>query len=235
MKELSGTLLGQFVDKKLRSYVGPKKGPSQRGGSFSLNKYLLSLMLLTSTPRKRMVKGLTTEQVLKNWMMDENFSGLVQQHIRDFSEFWIEKVIEENNRMKGDSKEHELSFNFMNRLHQEGTYYDLQTWVGIVKELRARTEIDPSLLPYLRFGLRFKATLMEKSMKGRHDRERLLKEMDWIEKEASLNDLESTLEILKKENPSQSEKDSLIWRFETEAKLVREDFEKIDKELKETP
>jgi hypothetical protein len=237
IKGLGDTLLGKFASEKIRCYVVPKKKGIPKGQriGFSFQKYLASLLVLSSTPLKEIAKDFVSYDLLRQWVIDTDFRNLVEEHIKEFSALWIDEVLQEDRSMKGQPKEHELVFNFMNRLHEEGVHYHLQTWVGLVRELKARVEIDPCLMPYLMFALRFKATLMERNMKGQRDKDRLLKEMEWIEKEAGLNDLERTIEILRKPEIPKSEKEFLLWRFETEAKLVREDFERIEKELKETP
>jgi hypothetical protein len=224
MKELlaTGTMLAEFVHKKLKGYVGPKKGQGHKGGPFTVNKFVISLMLLTSTPRKRIVKGLTTEQVLKNWMMDEDFSGLVQDHIKEFSKFWVDSVLDEERRLMKEKKGYEQGFQFMTRLDQEGKFYDLATWTGIYRELKERAKVEPMLYPYLLFALRFKSTLIARDMKGRRDQADLLKEIDVIDKEASANSLAAVLEVLEKPEITPEDREFLVWRFRKEYELVKE-------------
>ena len=96
-KELSDTLLKEFIGSKLDEYDEPKREGTPKGDAigFSRKKYCASLTSLYNIGNKQ-IAGLckSTDGTVRVWKTQDDFKEMVQKHQEEFAEIFVKHLIE---------------------------------------------------------------------------------------------------------------------------------------------
>ena len=89
------TLLGRFIQEKVRQYIEPSREGTPRGEpiGFSGVKYGATLYGLTNIKQKEIAERLEISHgLLRKWNTEESFKAMIDKHCREFTEVFMRNM-----------------------------------------------------------------------------------------------------------------------------------------------